>query len=100
MSHCNLRIEQSVAYFEWRDALTDIPGVGNPMAGMTEATSTPSPRGEGWRLTGDGVSSAGSLPGLLDVSVVRAELARLRAPRPATELYTARAPRSTISGGR
>jgi hypothetical protein len=35
--------------------------------------------------------------GLIDTRVVRAELARLRAPRPATQVYSARVIRSTIS---
>jgi hypothetical protein len=35
---------------------------------------------------------------LIDTRLVRAELARLRAPRPATTVYRARAIHSTISG--
>jgi hypothetical protein len=42
---------------------------------------------EGWRAAS-----------LIDTRLVRAELARLRGPRPATTVYKARAIRSTISG--
>jgi hypothetical protein len=35
---------------------------------------------------------------LIDTRLVRAEFARLRAPRPATEIHAARAMRSTLSG--
>jgi hypothetical protein len=35
--------------------------------------------------------------GLIDTRMVRAELARLRAPRPATQVYSARMISSTIS---
>jgi hypothetical protein len=45
----------------------------------------------GWRSL-DGRST------LIDTRLVRAELARLRAPRPATEIHTARVTRSTLSG--
>jgi hypothetical protein len=37
---------------------------------------------------------------LLDAGIVRAELARLRAPRPQTKLYRMRAQRSTVPGER
>ena len=43
---------------------------------------------------------ASTRPVLLDASIVRAELARLRAPRPETKLYRTRAQRSTVSGER
>jgi hypothetical protein len=45
----------------------------------------------GWRSL-DGRST------LIDTRLVRAELARLRAPRPATEIHAARITRSTLSG--
>jgi hypothetical protein len=35
---------------------------------------------------------------LIDTRLVRAELARLRAPRPATEIHAARITRSTLTG--
>jgi hypothetical protein len=48
-------------------------------------------RASGWR-TLDGRST------LIDTRLVRAELARLRAPRPATEIHAARITRSTLTG--
>jgi hypothetical protein len=73
------------------------------MAGVIEVNRTcPRPE-DGWSTTrsrGEGWQSAATLPGLLDVSVVRVELARMRGPRPATQLFGARAPRSTVSGER
>jgi len=35
---------------------------------------------------------------LIDTRLVRAEMARLRAPRPATEIHAARIVRSTLTG--
>jgi hypothetical protein len=61
------------------------------MVCVTDANDTYPLRGDGWQ-------TAATLPGLLDVRVVRAELTRLRGPRPATELYKARASHTTISG--
>jgi hypothetical protein len=53
--------------------------VGNSTAAPIEPRYAHAGRLEGWR-------TASTLPGLLDVSVVRAELARFRAPRPATAI--------------
>jgi len=47
-----------------------------------------------------GWQALATLPGPLNVSVVRAELARLRGPYPATELHRAHAKGSTASGER
>jgi hypothetical protein len=44
--------------------------------------------------------TAESRPSLIDTRLVRAELARLRGPRPATQLLQARIVRSTISAAR
>jgi hypothetical protein len=52
-----------------------------------------SPERIGWQ-------ALATLPGLLDMSIVRAELARLRGPHPATELHRVRAKGSTVSGER
>jgi hypothetical protein len=41
---------------------------------------------------------ASARSGLIDTRLVRAELARLRAPRPGTPVYVARAVSSTVSG--
>jgi hypothetical protein len=51
------------------------------------------PERTGWQVLA-------TLPGRLDVSIVRAELARLRGPSPATELHRARAAGSTVDGER
>jgi hypothetical protein len=47
-----------------------------------------------------GWQALATLPGLLDVGIVRAELARLRGPHPATELHRTRAEGSTVYGER
>jgi|GEM_PF-3960124 len=93
------------------------------MAGVTEANRTCPPRGEGWAdacAGGEGWASACAVGegwpnscagseagqtfagprGLLDVRVVRTELARLRGPLAATELYKGRVSHSTIAGER
>jgi hypothetical protein len=48
----------------------------------------------------DGWRTAGCRAGLIDTRLVRAELARLRGPRPGTQVYSARVIRSTIAGRR
>jgi hypothetical protein len=45
----------------------------------------------------DGRLTASYPSSLIDTRLVRAELARLRAPRPATHVYSAREIRSTIA---
>jgi hypothetical protein len=45
----------------------------------------------------EGLRPAKQRAGLIDTRMVRAELARLRAPRPATQVYSARMISSTIS---
>lgn len=65
--------------------------MGNSLAGTCEVKRIEASDRDGWQ-------AAATLPGLLDLSIVRAELARLRGPRPATELSPARASRSTVSG--
>jgi hypothetical protein len=46
----------------------------------------------------EGLQIAGARSGLIDTRLVRAELVRLRAPRPGTPVYVARAVSSTLAG--
>jgi hypothetical protein len=56
-----------------------------------EASDVRLRRADGWRPL-DARST------LIDTRLVRAELARLRAPRPGTEIHAARITRSTLTG--
>jgi hypothetical protein len=63
------------------------------MVGTSRVKATRPPDRSNWQV-------AATRPGLLDAGIVRAELARLRAPRAQTKLYRTRARRSTVPGER